>query len=144
MTVYTKGATPGDFLVHHESSQANLFSAKLVMPATGEPHALTNVVGYPISYTAATRQALLLLTAAQANTVGFVLRGPAFSGLDDDAVTDELYTIVMGYNAVCNSGLIPAADINGGSFTLATITGAAGVAGFRFVTKPTKISTQVE
>jgi hypothetical protein len=146
MVTFTKPKTAGDLLVHYESTAANMFPAFLTMPATVDTYDLADPIGYPIDYTVSTRSALILIAAGQANVDGFIVAGPGFAGLAQNAVTKEIYTIVRGTNVVINQDKISTADASTPpvNFTLATITGAAGVADMRFVSTPTTKSTQTE
>ena len=132
------GHRAGDFLIHIESEQRCLISGQLTAPATPPFLSLTdgNVTAYPLLV-----NNVLAKAADAASVVAFVIWGRAVNdlaaGTDTDAVPE--YTILNDFTgAVLNEDAIPANDMEGNPFTIATIVTAIEALGAKFVQEPVK------
>jgi hypothetical protein len=130
----------GDFILHMESPQKCLTYGQITMPASGQHHALTNVVAYPLI-----TGSRLAISGQEASVVAFLIAGEPFSEKTDNAVTTgPLYTILDNFDGVVlNEDMIPLYDCQDTPIafvTVAAIVAAAKVLGAKFVDEPEKIT----
>ena len=130
----------GDFVLHMESEKKCLKSGQLTMPASGGPHTLADVTAYPLK-----ASNVLALATEEASVVAFAVRGPKITALANDANT----AVVNGYaiinlwdGVVLNRSVLPANDVAGTGFTIATIVSTLEALGVKFLTEPTKSTEQ--
>lgn len=136
------GNRGGDFLIHIESEQKCLSSTQI----TGKTAAativeITDIVAIPLVGNEPAYQ------GDEASVDGFIIWGNPIRNLVADASTAEIppYTIIDAFDgAVLNQSVIPLADPAGAAWTggVAAIVTAVTALGAKFVTEPTKTSTQ--
>ena len=146
MAVSTLGKRGGDFVVHVESPQKCFNTATLTLDTGGADGGgmASQIAGVPGVLSAGIFTPVL--PAGQANTNAFLVHGPfvedgtaAGAGINDS----YKYTIIDNFDgAVLNEDMVATTDPVGAALTLATIKGASALANVKWVSEPTKKSTQ--
>ncbi len=149
MPVKTSVLVGGDVLIHRESAQKNMVGGQLKFPASGGPHNLPQVAGYPAVYNKTTKIFTLVVDGGSGNdttdTNCLLIHGEALASVADNTTTPKvsLYSGVNdGDGVVINKDALPTLDVAGGTLNQAEIITALEAKGFKFVSEPVKKTTQ--
>lgn len=110
----------GDFLIHVESLEYCCESAHISNKTGGPDITLDNMVAYPVisdgynGYQFAEQ-------GDEASVVGLIVRGPAVTALEAEALTEDEYLVLVRGPAIINEDQLPTKDHAGDDFTMATL-----------------------
>ena len=136
----TKHTPEGSFLLHSESPIVCFDSGFLSAPAGAGADRL-DLVGYPVTGSAAAGFVLALEADSLSGITGFVCED-GYLDLVANATTERKMKILLAGPAAINEDVLPAKDIAGTDFTAANVVAAAEALGITVRDEQEKQSVQ--
>lgn len=142
-TTFSEEKMFGDLVLHMESQEYCLVSAKIANPVGADTSTNVDPVGQPVILD--TGVWTLILAADIATATGVIVQGSKFTLLDGAATNPaDPYLILIKAPAIINKDRLAANDSHGGAITLATYVTALEAAGFVVRAEAVNTAIQVE